>query len=179
MASAPSVEAQAQASLSRTDWDIADQELVLAVRVVRAFDTVVYRFQKNKLVLDTIALNQQTYNQGQDLVKAGKLRPADLIILRTEVADSRALLGQSRTALTVASSELRLRPGSGRRAEVRPARRPDRARRCRTGRPTRWRMRHGSAGRIDAPVRPPSRRPTPICGWSAQPLRQPDRRPHL
>ncbi len=100
-------EAQAQAGLSRTDWDIANQELALAVRVVRAFDTVVYRYQKNKLVLDTIELNQQTYNQGQDLVKAGKLKPADLIILRTEVADSRALLGQSRTALTVASSELR------------------------------------------------------------------------
>ncbi len=100
-------EAQAQASLSRTDWDIADQELTLAVRVVRAFDTVVYRYQKNKLVLDTIDLDQKTYNQGQDLVKAGQLQPVDLIILRTEIDNGRALLGQSRTALATASSDLR------------------------------------------------------------------------
>ena len=40
-------------------------------------------------------------------MKAGKLRPADLIILRTEIDDARALLGQSRTALATASSELR------------------------------------------------------------------------
>ena len=83
-------EAQAQAGLSRTDWDIADKELTLAVRVVRAFDTVVYRFQKNKLVLDTIDLDQKTYAQGQDLVKAGTLKPVDLIILRTEIDDARA-----------------------------------------------------------------------------------------
>ena len=81
-------EAQAQAGLSRTDWDIADKELTLAVRVVRAFDTVVYRFQKNKLVLDTIDLDQKTYAQGQDLVKAGTLKPVDLIILRTEIDDA-------------------------------------------------------------------------------------------
>ena len=100
-------EAQAQAALSRTDWDIANQELALAVRTVRAFDAVVYRFRKNKLALDTIDLNQKTYDQAQELEKAGRLKPADLIVLRTEVADSRALLGQSRTALATASSELR------------------------------------------------------------------------
>lgn len=120
-------EAQAQASLSRTDWDIADQELTLAVRVVRAFDTVVYRYQKNKLVLDTIDLDQKTYNQGQDLVKAGQLQPVDLIILRTEIDNGRALLGQSRTALATASSDLALCAGRGRWADGRSARRPDRA----------------------------------------------------
>ena len=100
-------EAQAQASLSRTDWDIAAQELSLAVRVVRAFDAVVYRYRKNKLILDTIDLNQKTYDDAKGLVKAGQLKSADLIILRTEIDNARALLGQSRTALAAASSELR------------------------------------------------------------------------
>ncbi|HVS34695.1 MAG TPA: TolC family protein [Gemmataceae bacterium] len=98
--------AQAQAALSRADWEIASQEISLAVRVVRAFDAVVYRYQKNQHVLDTIKLDQDTFNQAQDLVKAQKLKPSDLIILRTEIDDARAQLGASRTALATASSEL-------------------------------------------------------------------------
>ena len=98
--------AAAAAALTRTDWEIAAQEMSLTIRVIRAFDTVVYRYYKNRLILDTIALNKKTADQGEDLVKAGKLRPADLIILRTEIDDARAQLGQSRTALATASSEL-------------------------------------------------------------------------
>ena len=99
--------AQARAALTRTDWEIADKEATLAVRVVRAFDTVIYRWRKAKLVQDTIDLNQTNYDQGQGLVAAGKLKPADLIILRTEIDDALALRGQSRTALASALNELR------------------------------------------------------------------------
>jgi cobalt-zinc-cadmium efflux system outer membrane protein len=99
--------AAAAAALSRTDWEIAAQELFLVVRVIRAFDAVVYRFQKNKLVLDTIALNQEAVDKAPGQVEAKTLLPVDEIILRTELEESRATLGQTRTALAVASSELR------------------------------------------------------------------------
>ena len=79
----------------RTDWDIAAQEITLIVRVIRAFDTVVYRFQKNQLILDTIALDQKTAQEAKNLVAAGKLRPGDLIILRSEIEDARAQLGRA------------------------------------------------------------------------------------
>jgi cobalt-zinc-cadmium efflux system outer membrane protein len=99
--------AAAAAALSRTEWEIAAQELSLVIRVVRAFDTVVYRYQKNKLILDTIELDEKTADKAHELVKASKLRPADEIILRTEIDEARAELGQGRTALAVASSEFR------------------------------------------------------------------------
>ena len=99
--------AAASAALSRADWEIAAQEMTLIVRVIRAFDTVVYRFQKNQLILDTIDLDQKTAKEAQNLVAAGKLRPGDLIILRSEIEDARAELGQSRTALATAWNDLR------------------------------------------------------------------------
>ena len=40
----------AAAALSRTEYDIAAQELALAVRVARAFDTVFYRNRKLQLI---------------------------------------------------------------------------------------------------------------------------------
>ncbi len=99
--------AAAHAVLTRTDWEIAAQETALAVRVIRAFDTVVYRFQKNQLLGDTLELDRKTAGQAQSLVVAGKLRPADLIILRSEIEDARAQIGQGRTALATAWNDLR------------------------------------------------------------------------
>ena len=39
----------AAAGLSRTDWEIANQEVLLAMRVSRAFDTLVYQQAKLQL----------------------------------------------------------------------------------------------------------------------------------
>ncbi len=97
----------AGAALTRTDWEIAAQETTLAVRTIRAFDAVVYRFQKNQLLLDTLALDRKTAEQAEALVAAGKLRPADVIILRSEIEDARAQIGQGRTALATAWNDLR------------------------------------------------------------------------
>jgi len=99
--------AAANAALSRADWEIAAQELSLAIRVVRAFDAVVYRYQKNQLAITTIELNRKTTEEAKGLLNVGKLRPADLIILRSEIDDARAQLGQARTALATAWNELR------------------------------------------------------------------------
>jgi cobalt-zinc-cadmium efflux system outer membrane protein len=97
----------AAAALSRTDWEIAAQELALAVRVVRAFQNVLYQQQRLRLIEETILLNEQLVQETQNLFKAGKLRSVDLILARTEVEDARSLLGPGRTALVTATAELR------------------------------------------------------------------------
>jgi NAD(P)-dependent dehydrogenase (short-subunit alcohol dehydrogenase family) len=90
----------AYAALSRTDWEIAFQELTFAIRIIRAFEGVVYRQEKLHLLEETVRLNQQSADRVAKLVQSGgKLRGADLILARTEVDDSRAQLGQGRAAL--------------------------------------------------------------------------------
>jgi cobalt-zinc-cadmium efflux system outer membrane protein len=95
---------EAHATLSRTDWEIATQELAVGIHILRAFDTVLYRRQKLRLINETITLDQQIADRVAKLVEAGRLRSADLILARTEVDDARALLapgtGLATTALT-------------------------------------------------------------------------------
>lgn len=97
----------ASATLSRTDWEIATQELMIAARVRRAFYTTLYRQQKLRLVEETIRLNEQVAQQVRLLVEEGKLRPADLILIQTEVDDARTLFGVGRTTLETARADLR------------------------------------------------------------------------
>jgi cobalt-zinc-cadmium efflux system outer membrane protein len=104
--------AAAEAALSRTDWEIAAQELAVAVRVARAFDTVVYRHQKKLVALGAVQLNQKNAEQVAALVKAGKLRPADQIILNSEIQDSRAQLQAAEAALIASWNDLRRALGS-------------------------------------------------------------------
>ncbi len=94
------------AALSKTDWDIANQEVLLAVRVARAFQTVLYRREKLRLVEDTVRLNEEAANQVRRLAEAGKLRGVDLVLVRAEVDDARAQLGAARVALETARAEL-------------------------------------------------------------------------
>ena len=93
----------ATAALSRTDWEIAFQEGNLAIRVVRAFDTILYRQQKLALIEETVRLNEQALAQVRILVEQGRLRAPDLILLRSEVQDAGASRGPGRTALATAS----------------------------------------------------------------------------
>jgi cobalt-zinc-cadmium efflux system outer membrane protein len=97
----------ATAALSRTDWEIAFQELALAIRVARAFDGLIYRKEKLRLLEATVRLNEEAADQVQKLAEAGRLRPADLIVARTEVDDARAQLSPGRLALTGARAEFR------------------------------------------------------------------------
>jgi outer membrane protein TolC len=98
----------AAAALSRTDWEIANQEVALAVRVVRAFDTVVYRFRKRKLFDEIVLLNQRTLKEIEDLLDAGRpgYTQSDAIVLRAEVEDSRAQIPPAQTALVTAWYDL-------------------------------------------------------------------------
>ena len=97
----------ASAGLSRADWEIAFQEELLAVRVLRAFNAAVYQRDKVRLAEETVELSEKAANSVRDLVQQGRLRPADLIVARTEVDDTRALLGSLRVAERKANQDLR------------------------------------------------------------------------
>src|SRR5439155_2039629 len=90
--------AAACAAVTRTEWEIAAQELTTAIAVVRAYNTVLYRQQKLEVIEQTIRLLQRTVDTGKRLADAGQLRPADLILVNTELAAARAQRGQGRTA---------------------------------------------------------------------------------
>jgi cobalt-zinc-cadmium efflux system outer membrane protein len=91
----------ATATLRRTEWEIAFQEQTLAVRVIRAFSTLIYRQEKLRLLEETVRINDQFV---QDLRRSLGLRvtPANLIVAQSEVDASRALLGTGRANLTAA-----------------------------------------------------------------------------
>jgi cobalt-zinc-cadmium efflux system outer membrane protein len=102
----------AQAALSRTDWEIAVHEVALAVRVARAFNAVLYRKEKLRLIEETIQLNEQAAEQVRRLVEQGRLRRADFLTARSELNDTRTQLSTGRAALAAAWSDLRLALGS-------------------------------------------------------------------
>jgi cobalt-zinc-cadmium efflux system outer membrane protein len=104
--------AAADAAVTRTEWEIAAQELGTATSVVRAYDTVLYREQKLRILDETVRLSEQLVEIGRQLADAQKLNTADLIILGTERDAARAQRGQGRTALAVARAELRRLLGS-------------------------------------------------------------------
>src|SRR5262249_13038678 len=93
------------AALSRTDWEIAAQEVALAGRVVRAFDAVLHRQGKLRLTGETIRLLEQAAEQVRKLVEQGRLRPADLILARPEVDDDGAQQDLARAAAETARVE--------------------------------------------------------------------------
>lgn len=97
----------AYATLTRTEWDIATQELLVAVAANRAYNTVLYRQRKLEVLEDTIKLNEQVVEQVKKLADLGRLRPADLIVAQTELDAAGAQLGQGRTAIAFARADLR------------------------------------------------------------------------
>jgi cobalt-zinc-cadmium efflux system outer membrane protein len=96
----------ADAALSRTDWEVAYQEQTLAVQVIRAYATLLYRQEKLRLIEETVAFNQQLVKDVQRLIDIGKLKTFDLIVAQTEVTDTLDLVGAGREALTTARQDL-------------------------------------------------------------------------
>ena len=92
-------EQAAFAALSRTDWEIAGQEMTFAINATRAFDAVLYRQRKLAVAEEALRLNQQGADQAKQLVERGTLKSGDLIVSRAEVSDVRSQLSLSRTAL--------------------------------------------------------------------------------
>jgi cobalt-zinc-cadmium efflux system outer membrane protein len=97
----------ASAALSRTEWEIAVQEEMLALRVIRAFDAVLYYNAKLKLGEQMVRDNADTAAKVSDLTTKGVFKPADVFLARSEVDSSRALLGAARVAQAKALQDLR------------------------------------------------------------------------
>jgi cobalt-zinc-cadmium efflux system outer membrane protein len=97
----------AQAALTRTDWEIADQELTFGVRTARAFHTVLYREGKARLIGEIIRLNEEAAALAERLFQQNRMSRADLFVIQTEVDASRALTGPGRAALLTAWADLR------------------------------------------------------------------------
>jgi cobalt-zinc-cadmium efflux system outer membrane protein len=102
---------EAKAGLSRTDWEIANQELLLAVRVVRAFDTVLYQNAKLQLAQESLRVLEQTADQVRRLVEVGRLQPSDLLLARSDVNSSGSALYSLRLAQGTAEQDLRVALG--------------------------------------------------------------------
>jgi outer membrane protein TolC len=102
----------AAAALTRTEWEVAYQEVLLASKVLWAYDGVLYRQEKLLLSDERILLNSVAADQIGKLREQGKLSPADLILIRTEVDDALALRGAAELALEAAKFELRRTTGT-------------------------------------------------------------------
>jgi cobalt-zinc-cadmium efflux system outer membrane protein len=97
----------AQAGLTRTEWEVAAQEVKLAGLVVLAFQEMLYRREKLRLADERLVLAEQTAQFAARLREAGKLGPADVILARADIADARAARQPALLALTKARAGLR------------------------------------------------------------------------
>jgi cobalt-zinc-cadmium efflux system outer membrane protein len=93
---------EAFAALSRTDWEIAAQELGFAINAIRAFDAVLYRERKLAVAQEFLRLNQQGADQVKQLMERGSLKSGDLIVSRAEVSDVQSQVIVNQTAVTSA-----------------------------------------------------------------------------
>lgn len=94
------------AALTRTDWEIANQEVLFAVNTVRAFDGLMYRQAKLAVTEEFLKLNQKAAAQVKDLIDRGTLKSADLLLARAEVNDIQSQVGLHRTAMVTARKDL-------------------------------------------------------------------------
>ena len=98
---------EAVAALSRTDAEIAFQEMNLAIRVIRAFNTAVYRRDKLRLAEEVFRINADAARRAQQLMQqAHGVRPPDLIVARAEALATQTLIGPARTAVVAARYDL-------------------------------------------------------------------------
>ena len=95
------------ATLSLTDWEIAAREVDVSVRVMRAFDGLVYRRAKLHLAQEIVESTEQAAAQIAKLAERGRLRRADVILARSEVDDVYAQLGPLRMAEATAVQDFR------------------------------------------------------------------------
>lgn len=103
--------AMAQAALSRTEWEIAAQEVLIATQMVRAFDTVLYRQEKLRIQEELLRLQEQVVEKVEPLVQQGHLSRTELMLARADLMDAQTALGPARNQLVVAYNDLRRQLG--------------------------------------------------------------------
>jgi outer membrane protein TolC len=99
--------AMAQAALTRTEWEIAAQELLTSILVTRAFNTLLYRQGKYRLLEEGMLLTEQITEFTKQLVDQGTMRSADMLLANADIVDARNALGPGRSVLVVAENDLR------------------------------------------------------------------------
>ncbi len=99
--------AMAQSALTRTEWEIAAQELLTSIQVTRAFNTLLYREGKYRVLEEGAEFTEQVADLTKQLVDQGTLRSADLLLARADVTESRNSLGPGRSLVIVAQNDLR------------------------------------------------------------------------
>jgi outer membrane protein TolC len=99
--------AMARAALTRTEWEIAAQELLTSILVTRAFNTLLYRQDKYRLLEEGRQLTEQVAEFTKQLVEQGTLRSTDQLLANADVLDARNALGPGRSVLVVAENDLR------------------------------------------------------------------------
>lgn len=99
----------AQETLSRTEWEIAAQELAVVGKTLRAFNTVVYRLTKEQLLIDNVRLSENALDTMKTLVrkKKEKLPAGELVLLQFEIQEARAQRVSGRGPRVAAEQELR------------------------------------------------------------------------
>jgi outer membrane protein TolC len=98
--------AVAEASVSRVEWEICQQELLVSIAVIRAYNTVLYRSRKLEIFDELLRINEAGVRRLSE-AKVGKPKATDLLLARIDLDAQRAQRGQAQTAVTVARSELR------------------------------------------------------------------------
>jgi outer membrane protein TolC len=99
--------ALAAATLSRTDWEIAAQEVLVGVQVIRAFNNLLYRQEQVRLRELAVRLQEQVLEKVEALVQQAALPRTELMLARADVVDARAALGPARSLRTVAWNDFR------------------------------------------------------------------------
>jgi outer membrane protein TolC len=97
----------ASAGLSRVEWEVVMQEQRIAVRTMRAFTTLLYQQERLRLLDEGIRLEEETLAKVEKLVEKGKLRPADLVLVRCDEAEARSQRGPRKSQAVLAWHDLR------------------------------------------------------------------------
>ena len=97
----------AQAALSRTEWEIAAQEVLVAIQMVRAYDTVLYRQEKHRVQEELLHLQEEVMKKVEPLVEQGHLPRTELMLARADHMDAQTALGPTYNQLVVAWNDLR------------------------------------------------------------------------
>ncbi|MGH7170271.1 MAG: TolC family protein [Gemmataceae bacterium] len=99
--------AMAREALTRTQWEIAAQELLTSILVTRAFNTFLYRQGKHRLLEEGTQFTEEVAGFTEQLFAQGKAQSADLLLARADVVEARNTLGPGGSVLVVAENDLR------------------------------------------------------------------------
>jgi outer membrane protein TolC len=99
--------ALARSTLSRVDWEIAAQEVGLALRVARAFNALLYRRGKLQILDETIQFQATALRQVEELVGQNRLTRADLVLAQADAAEARTARGPAAANAVTATYDLR------------------------------------------------------------------------